>query len=247
MTAAAQDALISAQENRRMFDQIARRYDLLNALMSLGLHRLWRRRATRCALAQGGRDYLDIGSGTGDLALDLLRRSPDARIVGIDPSSAMRALAVEKTSAAGLQGRATYLDGDAVALPMPAGSFDGVLCAFCLRNIVDHAAALREMRRVLRPGGTAAILELTRPRAAVPAFVHRLYVRRVIPLVGRLLSQGNAYRYLADSIDNFPPAQQVIQALAAAGFVEARGEPLTGGFVTLFTGRAPGNGAPGAT
>lgn len=236
---AARDALISAQENRRMFDNIAPRYDLLNALMSLGLHRHWRTLTVRSVTAGGGADFLDLGCGTGDMAIALLRSSPGARVTGVDPSPEMLARAVAKTARAGLTARATYCDGDATALAFRDATFDGVTCAFCLRNVVNHAAALREMRRVLRPGGRAAILELTRPTAPWSVLVHGLYVRRLVPLLGRTLSKGSAYRYLADSIENFPAGGAMAAAMTAAGFAEAHARPLTGGFVTLFTARAP--------
>ena len=239
MTAVGGDALISAQENRRMFDGIAQRYDLLNALMSLGLQRRWRHQAIRTVLSGSGSDFLDVGCGTGDMALALLRRSPTARLTGIDFSTAMVSLAIAKTREAGLEARAHYQIGDATSLPMGNGSFDGITCAFCLRNIVDRAAAFREMRRVLRPGGTVAILELTKPAGTLAGLAHRLYIRRLVPLLGALLSRGSAYRYLAASIDNFPPAPEIVAAMERAGFVHSESTPLTGGFVTLFSGRAP--------
>jgi demethylmenaquinone methyltransferase/2-methoxy-6-polyprenyl-1,4-benzoquinol methylase len=239
VTDVAQDALISARENERMFDRIAGRYDLLNALMSLGLHRHWRRAAVRTVLAGDGRMFLDIGCGTGDMALALLRRSPQAHLTGVDLSSEMLGYAVAKTRAAGLQSRADYRVGDATALPFSGGSFDGIVCAFCLRNIVDRAAALREMCRVLRPGGRLVVLELTRPAGSVPGLVHRFYTRRVIPLLGRALSQGSAYQYLADSIEHFPAPAEVVGTISRAGFAMAEHRPLTGGFVTLFSATAP--------
>lgn len=240
MTAAARDALLPAAENRRMFDEIARRYDLLNALMSLGRHRAWRRRAVEALLARGGRDFLDIGCGTGDVALAVLRQAPAARMTGIDLSTAMLGIAEAKTRAAGVNDRAVYRIGDATAMTFPDRSFDGIVMAFCLRNIADRAAAFGEMRRVLRPGGTVAVLELTKPAGRLAGLAHRLYTRRLVPLLGALLSRGSAYRYLADSIDHFPPPPAITAALAGAGFVQARHEPLTAGFVTLFSAIAAG-------
>lgn len=234
MTAPRRDTLISAEDNRRMFDLIAPRYDLLNGVMSLGLHRYWRNQAIRHLLSGGGHDFLDIGCGTGDVSLAILRQAPAARVTGLDPSGGMLALAKAKATRAGLAGRLAFKEGDAVALPFPDSSFDGIACAFCLRNMADRRTALAEMRRVLRPGGTLAILELTAPRNRLLRGIHLLYTRRVIPLLGRLLSQETAYRYLADSIDHFPPAAVIVEELAGAGFPEARHRSLTGGFVTLF-------------
>jgi demethylmenaquinone methyltransferase/2-methoxy-6-polyprenyl-1,4-benzoquinol methylase len=228
------DTLISAGENRRMFDRIAPRYDLLNSLMSLGLHRYWRGKAVRHLLSGGGRDFLDIGCGTGDVALAILRQSPAARVTGIDPSAGMLVLATAKARQAGLADRMVLQDGDATTLPFPDASFDGIVCAFCLRNIADRRAALVEMRRVLRPGGTLSILELTAPRNVLLKGIHNLYTRRIIPLMGWILSQKNAYQYLADSIDHFPPAPVIVEELVKAGFTGSQYQSLSGGFVTLF-------------
>lgn len=234
MNAPERDTLISAGENRRMFDRIAPRYDLLNSLMSLGLHRYWRGKAVRHLLSGSGCDFLDIGCGTGDMALAILRQSPDARVTGIDPSAGMLDLATAKARQTGLADRVVFLDGDATALPFPDASFDGIVCAFCLRNIADRRTALAEMRRVLRAGGTLAILELTAPRNGLLKGIHNLYTRRLIPQMGWILSQKNAYQYLADSIDHFPPAPVIVDELVKAGFPRSQHRSLTGGFVTLF-------------
>lgn len=239
MTGAGRDALIPAGENRRMFDAIAPRYDFLNAVLSLGLHRRWRRLAVAALLADGGLRFLDLGCGTGDVMLELLRQSPAARVTGLDLSSAMLTRAVAKLRGTAQAGSATMLAGDATVLPFPAATFDGAIYAFTFRNLVDRAAALDELRRVLGPGRPVAILELTRPDAGLMAQVHRLYTRRLMPLVGRLFSRGSAYRYLADSIDNFPCSPEIVAAMTRAGFDPASARPLTGGVVTLFTGRTP--------
>lgn len=243
MSGPVRDTLIPAEENRRMFDRIAKRYDLLNALMSLGLHRIWRHEAvkTLCAtgFARGNRDFLDIGCGTGDLAIAVLRKDPKARVTGIDLSSPMLEIAERKTRAAGLQARATYQVGNATALPFGDHTFDGIVSAFCLRNIDGRAKAFDEMRLVLRPGGTIVILELTKPAATLPRLIHQFHTRRIIPFLGSLLSQGSAYRYLADSIEHFPPPATIVAELTKAGFVRAGHTPLTGGFVTLFSAQRP--------
>lgn len=243
MTRPARDALIPSEENRRMFDRIARRYDLLNALMSLGLHRIWRNRAVKSLCATGcasdRRDILDIGCGTGDVALAVLRKEPKAYLTGIDLSTPMIEIAEKKTRAAGLQSRARYQTGDATALAFGDQTYTGIVSAFCLRNIDDRAKAFQEMRRVLRPGGTLVILELTKPAATLPRLIHQFHTRRIIPFLGSLLSQGSAYRYLADSIEHFPPPAAIVSEMTRAGFTQARHTPLTGGFVTLFTAQAP--------
>jgi len=237
------DTLISAQENRLMFDQIARRYDLLNGIMSLGLHRYWRRIAIKSLLANSGCKFLDIGCGTGDVAIAILRKAPASHVTGIDVSSEMLAMAIAKTQQAGLSDRITYKAADATTLPFPNASFDGIVSAFCIRNIVDHSAALAEMHRVLKPGGTIAILELTPPANPLLRIVHKTYTRHVIPLLGKLLSQRSAYQYLADSIDHFPPVAAMLAVMAKSGFACTACASLTGGFVSLFTARLPGSSA----
>ncbi len=230
---------MDARDNCRMFDQIAPRYDLLNRLMSLGMDRYWRRRAIEALSASGQGRFLDIGCGTGDVTLDLLRRYPDPVVTGIDLSQPMLNLAVAKARRAGLNARATFQVGDATALAFGPEIFDGIVCAFCFRNIAQHAAALGEMRRVLRPGGRLAILELTPPSNRLMRPVHWLYTHRLVPLLGRCLSLGGAYRYLAESIDHFPPVPRVLDSMRQAGFEDAEARPLSGGVVTLFSGLKP--------
>ncbi|MEI6788254.1 MAG: bifunctional demethylmenaquinone methyltransferase/2-methoxy-6-polyprenyl-1,4-benzoquinol methylase UbiE [bacterium] len=228
------DTLISAGDNRAMFDRIAPRYDLLNTVMSLGLHRYWRKVAVRHLLSGGGLDFLDIGCGTGEIALEVLQQSPAAKVAGIDPAVRMLKIAADKAGQEGLSGRVIYKEGDATMLLFPDASFDGIVCAFCLRNITNRSAALSEMRRVLRPEGTLAILELTAPRNKLLKGIHTFYTHGIIPLMGQVMKQGNAYQYLADSIDHFPSPPVIVDELIQAGFTGAQYSSLTGGFVTLF-------------
>jgi demethylmenaquinone methyltransferase/2-methoxy-6-polyprenyl-1,4-benzoquinol methylase len=242
MTGVARDSLMDPRDNHRMFDRIAPRYDLLNRLMSFGLDRYWRRRAIDALSPYGNGHVLDIGCGTGDVTLDLLRRNPDATVTGIDLSQPMLNLAVAKAGRAGLSARATFQAGDATALPFGPGAFDAVVCAFCFRNIAHHGSALAEMRRVLRPGGSLVILELTAPTCPIMRLVHGLYTHAVVPLLGRCLSLGSAYRYLAESIDHFPPAGQVVELMRQTGFEAAACHSLSGGVVTVFAARKPAGG-----
>ncbi len=239
------DALIPPEENRLMFDRIARHYDLLNGLMSLGLHRFWRHQAVKCLCTTGNRTgntghFLDIGCGTGDIAIAVLRKDLKAHVTGLDLSSPMLEIAKQKTRVANLQNRATYQVGNATDLAFDNLTFDGVISAFCLRNIDDRAKAFHEMHRVMRPGSTLVILELSKPANRLLQLIHRVYTHHIIPWLGSLLSQGSAYRYLADSIEHFPPPATVVSEMAKAGFTQAYHRPLTGGFVTLFTARTPG-------
>lgn len=242
MKAAERDTLISAQDNRNMFNHIARKYDFLNAIMSLGLHRYWRNQAIHSLLSRQGNHFLDIGCGTGDMMMAIARNKPDATITGIDPAPDMLAVATGKIRAARLEDRLHCQEGNATAMVFGKSEFDGIACAFCLRNIEDRATSFAEMRRVLRPAGTLAILELTVPAHPLFKAIHRLYTRRIIPLLGRWLSQGDAYRYLADSIDHFPAGSVIEEEMTKAGFVDVKARALTGRFVTLFSGNAPARG-----
>lgn len=242
MTEAPRDSLMDPRANCRMFDRIAPRYDLLNRLLSLGRDRYWRRRAIDALAAHGNGHFLDLGCGTGDMTLDLLRRHPAAIVTGIDLSSSMLSLADAKARRAGLHPRATFQVGDAAALPFPPETFDGIVCAFCFRNLAHRAGALGEMRRVLRPAARLVILELTPPADPLMRPVHWLYTRRIVPLLGAFLSLDSAYRYLAESIDHFPPAPRVLESLRQAEFESVEHQPLTGGVVTIFAAQKPTGG-----
>ena len=233
--------LMSSGDNRRMFDQIAGRYDLLNALISLGLDRYWRHKAVAVLAPRSGEIFLDVGCGTGDVALEIVRQEPGARVVGIDPAMAMLLLAGHKARTARMADRVTFRAADVTspAATFPEAPFDGVTCSFCIRNIPDRAAAMERMVSVLRPGGRAVILELTRPEHPLARLGHRLYNRWLVPLAGRFLSRANAYRYLVKSIEYFPEPRAICGAMAGAGFQNVRLTGLSGGVVTLFTGDAP--------
>ncbi|MBC8373081.1 MAG: ubiquinone/menaquinone biosynthesis methyltransferase [Planctomycetes bacterium] len=234
-------ALMSSGDNRRMFNQIAGRYDLLNALISLGLDRYWRHKAVAALSPKPGEIFLDVGCGTGDIALEIVRQEPRARVVGIDPAMAMLLLAGHKARRARVAGRVTFRAADVTSPSekFPEAPFDGVTCSFCIRNIPDRAAALRRMAGVLRGGGRAVILELTRPEHPLARLGHRLYNRWLVPLAGRFLSRANAYRYLVKSIEYFPEPQAICDAMGDAGFRNVRTNKLSTGVVTLFTGEAP--------
>lgn len=235
------EVALAADDNRRMFDAIARRYDLLNHLMSMGLDRRWRRDAVKRFIdsmpaGSGNRRVLDVGCGTGDVTIEVARRSGGVSVLGIDHSAKMLVLAGKKVTEAGLAERVTLQVGDAVATGAPDGAFDGVITAFCFRNISDRLAFLRETVRVLKPGCPLLILELTRPRSWGWRVLHFIYNAWTVPCLGLLLSQGSAYRYLFKSIEAFPEHEQVLSMMKDAGFEAVRWTPLTGGVVSLFEG-----------
>lgn len=238
------DSLLTPDENRRMFDRIARRYDLLNRLMSLGLDVRWRRLAIAALVErlppEGERlTILDIGCGTGDMSIGVARRRRDAEVVGLDHSEQMLGLGAEKVRRAGLSDRVVLRTGDAGALEFPPGSIDGMITAFCYRNLADRAGFLSEAVRVLRPGRPLVILELTRPASRPLRALHRAYNRLAVPLMGRLLSHGSAYQYLFRSIEDFPEPREVLGLMARAGLCGACWRPLNGGIVSIFAGLAP--------
>ena len=235
------DALISSDDNRRMFDAIAKRYDLMNSVISLGRDGYWRRRAVSDLAPEDGQLFLDVGCGTGDVAMEIVRQAPRARVVGLDPAEAMLTIADEKAVASGMDDCITFRAADITdpGEEFPQAPFDGVTCSFCIRNITDRAAALERMASLMRPGGRLVILELTRPAGALARFGHKLYNSYFVPLAGRILSRGGAYKYLVRSIDNFPEPQAICEAMSDAGFQNVQQQKLSAGVVTLFTGQTP--------
>lgn len=215
-----------------MFDRIARRYDLLNRVLSLGMDRRWRTRAA-AALALGARPrVLDLACGTGDLALAIARRHPDAEVTGLDPSPAMLDIARDK--AARLAVPLALEVGVAEALPFADATFDGVSIAFGLRNVPDRERALGEMARVTRPGGRVVVLELGEPRGRLLGPVARFHIHRVVPRLGALLSGAREYRYLERSIAAFPPPGEVVAMMRRAGLAPLAPVPLALGACHLF-------------
>ncbi|MCX5675931.1 MAG: ubiquinone/menaquinone biosynthesis methyltransferase [Planctomycetota bacterium] len=236
---------------RRMFGAAARRYDFLNHFLSAGLDRRWRARAAAACAESVGRSHaappaviLDLCCGTGDLALAVLGRMPAARVIACDFSPPMLERAARKFSrvAIRLGDRAALVEADALALPLPDASVDAVTCGFGLRNLADAAAGLAEMRRVLRPGGPAVILEFHPPRGRGPlAGALGLYFRRILPRLGAWISGGGhgGYSYLVASIEAFGPPEATARAMAQAGLTAIRTEPLAGGIASVYVGLKP--------
>lgn len=219
-----------------MFDRIAPRYDAMNAVMTLGLDRGWRRAAVRAAGLGPGMTVVDVACGSGALTRELARRvGPRGRVVGVDAAAGMlrRAASHRQDPDAALP---TWLEADADALPLPDASVDAATIAFGLRNVPDYGAALRELVRVTRPGGRIVILELATPTSAVGRLVAATWFRRVVPRLGRLAGAGDAYRYLPSSVDTYPSPARVGSALRASGTVAVRWWRLGLGMVTIHVG-----------
>jgi demethylmenaquinone methyltransferase / 2-methoxy-6-polyprenyl-1,4-benzoquinol methylase len=221
---------------RTMFDRIAPGYDAMNTLFSLDRDRAWRRRAADLAGLSGGDTALDLCTGTGKLAGALSARvQPGGRVIGIDFSAAMLARARSR------EPDVTFALGDATALPFTDASVDAVTIAFGYRNLVDRAAGLREMLRVLRPGGRAVILEFAPPPTGVLGLVYRVYLERVMPVIAGAVArgQGSAYRYLSDTVQAFPRLEEVTAQMEAVGFRQVSARPMTFGIVVLYCGVRP--------
>ena len=216
--AATQGPTRSAYVNR-MFGRIAPRYDLMNTLMTFGQDRRWRRLTARLAAGEGGGLALDIGAGSGELALELAKLG--FRTVGMDFCQPM--MDVARGKLASRKDLPVYLTaGDALELPFADATFDCMTAGFALRNLADLGRGLREMHRALKGGGRLAVLELTPPRGGVASFVHRIYTHRFVPALGNLVTRdAAAYSYLPQSVDHFPDAEALCQAMLEAGFEKA--------------------------
>lgn len=214
-----------ARAVEEMFDRIAPRYELVNRVMTLGLDAGWRRRTVRELRLEPGARVVDLGCGTGDLCRVLGRAG--LRAVGVDMAAGM--LAKAHTAA-------PLVRADALQLPLADASVDGAVSGFALRNVVDIAACFREAARVIRPGGRAVFLEVSEPPNPVVRFAHALYFRRIVPMVGGLLSDRRAYRYLPASTAYLPSPDDLLRLLADAGFVRCRRVQLGMGAAQLLIG-----------
>jgi demethylmenaquinone methyltransferase/2-methoxy-6-polyprenyl-1,4-benzoquinol methylase len=213
---------------RSMFDRISPVYDVMNRTMTMGLDQRWRR-ATVAAVVQPGDRVLDACCGTGDLAIAAL--GAGGRVTGLDFSERMLERARSKSA------EVEWVQGDALALPFSDGSFDSATVGFGVRNLDDLERGLAELRRVLRPGGRLAILEITRPRGVLTPF-YKLWFDGFVPLLGKLLPGGAAYTYLPASVRRFPGPEDLAGLLSGAGFDDVRFRTFAGGIVALHIGRA---------
>ncbi len=217
-----------------MFDRIAPRYDRLNRLLTFGVDRGWRRRTVAALGLRPGERVLDLACGSGDLAE--AAAAAGARVIGLDFSAGMLRVARARQSALGPYDACTLVRGDALALPLAERTIDAVVSGFALRNFVDLGAALAESARVLRPGGRIALLEVDRPASALLRLGHAVYFRRVVPLLGALFADRDAYAYLPESAAYLPDEPVLLAMLRAAGFTTLRKRSLLGGAAQLVTG-----------
>jgi demethylmenaquinone methyltransferase/2-methoxy-6-polyprenyl-1,4-benzoquinol methylase len=237
------DTQSAARAVREMFTAIAPRYDLLNHVLSFNIDRMWWRRTAltfREVLTRPDARVLDLCCGTGDMTFALRRQADkdSSRIVGADFSHAMLQRATAKSVAAGQNGRAPgWIEADALSLPFPSGHFDLATSAFGFRNLADYDAGLREIFRVLRPGGECGILDFGEPKGALGS-LYRIYFKQVLPRVGTVISGiRGPYAYLPASVERFPAPEEMLARMKKAGFAEARWTPYTFGIAGLYRGR----------
>lgn len=218
-----------------MFDGIARRYDFLNHLLSAGLDRHWRAAAIRAMRLPPNARVVDLCAGTGDFAIAAAAAAPRAQVVGIDFAGAMLAIGQDKLRGLALDRRVRLVRGDALNIPVRDGWADGATIGFGIRNVVDPGAALRELARVIRPGGTLAILEFGEPVIPGVRGIYNWYFRQVLPRLGRLVSHhDSAYSYLPASVGSFPRPQTFAAMISSQGFVDVTAVPITLGIVYLY-------------
>jgi demethylmenaquinone methyltransferase/2-methoxy-6-polyprenyl-1,4-benzoquinol methylase len=211
-----------------MFDRIARVYDRMNSVMTAGMHHRWRRRAAELARVGPGSTALDVATGTGDLAIELARRG--AEVTGSDFAPAM--LEIARRKAPGLR----FEQGDALDLGYPDDSFDAVTVGFGARNFADLDRGLGEMTRVTRPGGRVVVLEITTPTKPPLSWFFRAWFDRIVPQLGRLAGDSDAYTYLPSSVRRFPGPQELGSRMSAAGLVEVRWILTAGGIIAIHSG-----------
>ena len=223
---------------RGVFDSVAARYDLMNDLMSLGVHRLWKRYAVELAGVRRGQQVLDLASGTGDLADRFAGLvGPEGLVVMTDINAAMLARGRDRMLDRGHVGNLTYAQVDAEALPFPDNSFDCITIAFGLRNVTHKEQALAAMYRALRPGGRALVLEFSKPTNKPLEKLYDLYSFNLLPTMGRLVARdADSYRYLAESIRMHPDQATLKAMMEAAGFERCDVHNLTGGIVAVHRG-----------
>ncbi len=240
----ASDSRHKGEQVRDMFDNIAPTYDFMNRAMTMGLDLHWRRKAVkllRKRLPYAPVKLLDIATGTGDLAIMIAKSIKDSHIQGVDLSEGMVGIGREKVGQAGLADRISLDIADCLALPFADDTFNGITVAFGVRNFEHLDAGYREMRRVMKPGGTLCVIEMSTPTGAIAKPLYRLYAHRIIPAIGRLVSRDiRAYNYLPESIAAVPQGEGMLKLIREAGFTDASARTLTLGVCSIYIATKPG-------
>lgn len=240
--AAAERGTLPESQVRAMFDRIARVYDLMNHVMTAGLHHKWRSRAADLAAVGPGDRVLDVATGTGDLAVELARRvGPDGEVVGSDFSEEMLALARRKATTLHRPGmaRTRFEWGNALDLPYPDDAFAAATVGFGARNFSDLGKGLAEMTRVVRPGGRVVILEITTPQKPPLSTFFGLWFDRIVPLLGRIAGDSQAYEYLPSSVKRVPGPRELAAEMERAGLTDLRWIITAGGIIAIHVGTKP--------
>ena len=223
---------------REVFDSVAAQYDLMNDLMSGGLHRLWKRFTIELSAVRSGQTVLDIAGGTGDLAAKFSKLvGADGKVILADINAAMLSVGRDRLIDNGALSNIDVVQADAQFLPFEDNSIDCITIAFGLRNVTDKAKALRSMHRVLKPGGRVLVLEFSKPTSPLLSKVYDAYSFSVLPAMGKLITDdADSYRYLAESIRKHPDQESLLETVEDAGFVDCRYHNMTGGIVAVHRG-----------
>jgi len=224
-------------DSYKVFDAISGRYDVINTVLSGGLHRSWRKALRRQLHNEFGQTVLDLATGTADVAIELVKDPRIAKVIGLDMSEGMIAIGRRKLRTGSLEDKIQLTVGDAQKLSFATATFDAATMSFGIRNIPDTSACLREIYRVLKPRGRALILEFALPRSKLLRSLHLFYLRNVLPKIGRMLSgHDTAYTYLNQTIEEFPFGDDFVNLMKKAGFQKAGHRSLTFGIVNLYWG-----------
>lgn len=219
-----------------LFNRIAGSYDRLNHLLSLNIDKKWRKKAVKQLIPC--QNLLDVAIGTADLAIEIMLQGKAQHVTGIDLSAEMMKIGTEKVEKANMQGQIEFVEGSALALPYPDGHFDTVTCAYGVRNFSDLDQGLREMRRVLKPGGQLMILEFSYPKNKIIAWLYDIYFSKILPKIGQWMSKDKtAYGYLNRSVKNFIWGEAMAERLRAAGFCNVAYKTMSCGITTAYEAR----------
>ena len=224
-----------------MFDRISPKYDALNHLLSFNIDKVWRRKTAKVVAKSNPKAILDLATGTADLTIELAKRNPQARIIGVDFSEKMLAIGKEKVLQQNFEDQIELVQGDAANLPFPDNSFDAVTIAFGVRNFENLDKGLSEMFRVMKPEGQVVILEFSNPEKFPVKQVYRLYFKYILPKIGEWVSKDkSAYSYLPASVEKFPKPDDFLQILSNKGLKNGAKKSLSMGIATMYWGNKAG-------
>ena len=220
---------------QKMFEEVSHKYDFLNHFLSFGLDYYWRKKLVQYSEVKPKYKILDVATGTGDVVFAFLKKH-DVEIIGLDYAFNMIEIAKAKAEKFGLSDKTLFVQGDGEALPFTDNSFDRLTISFGFRNIGHYDVALKEFKRVLKPDGQLLILEFSEPKSKIFNKIYQFYFKRILPRLGALLSRADAYRYLPESVEYFPPRNEVCHLMVDCGFEKAEVYDLTFGVCSIFVG-----------